>query len=152
MTYFLVKLILSAQVTLTDLPEALPLLRLNINENKSKISSMGGYAIAESLVWGDSTSQILKEEFDIIVLADCVYYEEALDPLVQTLQCFTNTITKKPTMYLTQEMRDSEVQKRLWTKFFEKLNEIFNVEQIPEEEQHKNYRSPDILLFKITKK
>lgn len=67
-----------AQVTLTDLPEALPLLRLNINENKSKIGSMGGYATAESLEWGDSTSEILKEEFNMIVLADCVYYEEVI--------------------------------------------------------------------------
>lgn len=65
----------SAQVTLTDLPEALPLLRLNINENKAKIGSMGGYAIAETLVWGES-SDILDEEFDMIVLADCIYYEE----------------------------------------------------------------------------
>lgn len=63
-------------MTLTDLPEALPLLRLNINENKTKIGSMGGYATAESLVWGDNTSEILKEEFDMIVMADCVYYEE----------------------------------------------------------------------------
>lgn len=39
---------------------------------------MGGYAIAESLVWGDNTSEILKEEFDMIVLADCVYYEEVI--------------------------------------------------------------------------
>lgn len=37
---------------------------------------MGGYAIAESLEWGDSTSEILKEDFDLIFLADCVYYEE----------------------------------------------------------------------------
>lgn len=67
-----------AQVTLSDLPETLPLLRLNINENKTKISSMGGYAIAESLIWGDNTSEILKEEFDMVVLADCVYYEEVI--------------------------------------------------------------------------
>lgn len=65
-----------AQVTLTDLPEALSLLRLNINENKQKVSSMGGYAIAESLVWGDNTSELVKEVFDIVVLADCIYYEE----------------------------------------------------------------------------
>lgn len=58
------------------MPEALPLLRLNITENKSKIGSMGGYAIAESLVWGDNSSEILKEEFDMVVFADCVYYEE----------------------------------------------------------------------------
>lgn len=37
---------------------------------------MGGYATAESLEWGDNSSEILKEEFNMIVLADCVYYEE----------------------------------------------------------------------------
>ncbi|XP_062525226.1 protein N-lysine methyltransferase METTL21D [Bombyx mori] len=67
---------LGAQVTITDLPEALPLIRLNINENKSKIGSMGGYATAESLIWGDQYSEIFNEEYDLIVLADCIYYEE----------------------------------------------------------------------------
>lgn len=37
---------------------------------------MGGYAIAESLIWGDSSSDIHKEEFDLILMADCIYYEE----------------------------------------------------------------------------
>ncbi|XP_063827385.1 protein N-lysine methyltransferase METTL21D-like [Ostrinia nubilalis] len=143
---------LGAQVTLTDLPEALPLLRLNINENKTKIGSMGGYATAESLVWGDSTSEILKEEFDMIVMADCVYYEEAIDPLVQTLQSLNNTMSKKPTIYLTQEMRDSDIQKGLWDTFYEKLTDNFNVEKIPEEQQHANYRSSDITLLRINKK
>ncbi|KAL4711405.1 hypothetical protein ACJJTC_016159 [Scirpophaga incertulas] len=143
---------LGAQVTLTDLPEALPLLRLNINENKSRIGSMGGYAIAESLIWGDTTSEILKEEFDMVVFADCVYYEEAIEPLIQTLQCLINSITKKPTIYLTQEMRDSEIQKDLWTKFYELLMDNFDIQKIPEEQQHCNYRSSDIILLKLTKK
>lgn len=65
-----------AQVTLTDLPETLHLLRLNINENKAKVCSMGGYATAESLVWGDNSSEIFTEVYDVVVLADCVYYEE----------------------------------------------------------------------------
>ncbi|XP_023934853.1 protein N-lysine methyltransferase METTL21D [Bicyclus anynana] len=143
---------LGAQVTLTDLPEALPLLRLNITENKTKIGSMGGYAIAESLVWGDKNSDIHKQEFDMIVLADCVYYEDAIDPLIETLQCLNNTIKKKPTIYLTQELRDSEIQKKLWSDFCEKLAEYFYVEKIPEDQQHVNYRSSDILLLKLTKK
>ncbi|XP_034828438.1 protein N-lysine methyltransferase METTL21D-like [Maniola hyperantus] len=143
---------LGAQVTLTDLPEALPLLRLNIAENKSKIVSMGGYAIAESLVWGDKNSDIHKQEFDMIVLADCVYYEDAINPLLETLQCLNNTIKKRPTIYLTQELRDSEIQKKLWNDFCDKLAELFYVEKIPEEQQHVNYRSSDILLLKITKK
>lgn len=60
------------------MPEALPLLRMNINENKAKIGSIGGYAIAESLVWGDNTSEIHNEEFDIILMADCIYHEEVI--------------------------------------------------------------------------
>ncbi|XP_050667122.1 protein N-lysine methyltransferase METTL21D-like [Leptidea sinapis] len=143
---------LGAQVTLTDLPEALPLLRLNIAENKSKIVSMGGYAIAESLVWGDNNSEIKKQEFDMILLADCVYYEDAIDPLIETLQCLNNIITKKPTIYLTQELRDSDVQKKLWKTFYEKISEYFYIESIPEEQQHINYRSADIVLLKMTKK
>ncbi|XP_026330188.1 protein-lysine methyltransferase METTL21D-like [Hyposmocoma kahamanoa] len=143
---------LGAQVTLSDLPETLPLLRLNINENKTKISSMGGYAIAESLIWGDNTSEILKEEFDMVVLADCVYYEEALEPLIETLKSLTNTFNKKPIIYLTQELRDSEIQKQLWESFHEKISEIFYIEQVPEEQQHANYRSSDIILLRLNKK
>ncbi|XP_013173796.1 PREDICTED: protein-lysine methyltransferase METTL21D-like [Papilio xuthus] len=143
---------LGAQVTLTDLPEALPLLRLNISENKQKIGSMGGYAIAEVLEWGDNNSDIHKQEFDMVVLADCVYYEDAVEPLIQTLQNLNYTILKKPTIYLTQEMRDTEVQKRLWNEFYEKLTDNFHVQKIPEDEQHMNYRSPDIVLLKINRK
>ncbi|CAG4970843.1 unnamed protein product [Parnassius apollo] len=143
---------LGAQVTLTDLPEALPLLRLNISENKQKICSMGGYAIAEVLVWGDNNSEIHKQEFDMVVLADCVYYEDAVEPLLQTLQNLNNKVMKKPTIYLTQELRDTEVQRKLWSEFYEKLTEMFYVEKIPEDEQHINYRSPDIVLLKINKK
>lgn len=77
---------------------------------------------------------------------------QALDPLIQTLQCLTNSILKKPTIYLTQEMRDSDIQKSLWNTFYEKLIEIFHVEKIPEEQQHANYRSSDITLLRINKK
>ncbi|XP_075976476.1 protein N-lysine methyltransferase METTL21D-like [Anticarsia gemmatalis] len=142
---------LGAQVTLTDLPESLPLLRLNINENKAKIGSMGGYAIAESLIWGDNSS-LLDEEFDMVVLADCIYYEEAVDSLFETLNNLNKTSAKKPVIYLTQELRDSDIQKNLWTSFYEKLIDKFEVERIPEEEQHSNYRSPDIVLLRINKK
>lgn len=55
-------------------------------------------------------------------------------------------------MYLTQEMRDSDTQRELWTSFYGKLTDNFNVDKIPEEEQHINYRSADILLLRISKK
>lgn len=55
-------------------------------------------------------------------------------------------------MYLTQEMRDSDTQRELWSSFYGKLTDNFNVDKIPEEEQHINYRSADILLLRISKK
>lgn len=77
---------------------------------------------------------------------------QAVDPLIQTLLSLTNTFSKRPTIYLTQEMRDSEVQKGLWDTFYEKLTDNFDVEKIPEDQQHANYRSSDIILLRITKK
>lgn len=49
---------------------------------------MGGYAIAESLIWGDKNSEIHKQEFDMIVLADCVYYEDVIITLKFVINCF----------------------------------------------------------------
>lgn len=53
---------------------------------------MGGYAIAESLVWGDNSSELVKEVFDTVVLADCIYYEEVSKNTTPTngkMQCRT---------------------------------------------------------------
>lgn len=85
----------------------------------------------------------------------CLYYKyvfQAVEPLLETLKNLNDSILKKPTIYLTQELRDTEIQKRLWNEFYEKLTEMFHVEKIPEEEQHINYRSTDIVLLKINKK
>lgn len=185
MLHIIIYHIFRAQVTLTDLPEALTLLRHNINENKTKIASMGGYALAESFVWGDITSEILMEEFDLILLADCVYYEEVCKPtiidillishfkpqnkdnlqlylllilvkiLFQAVDQLMETLLhlkKNPTIYLTQEIRNSDVQKKIWESFYQKLNDSFYIEQIPEEQHHASYRSSDIILLRITKK
>lgn len=64
---------------------------------------------------------------------------------------FSNA-SKHPVIYLTQEIRGTKLQKNLWISFYEKLTNSFSVEKIPEEEQHLNYQSPDIVLLKMTKK
>lgn len=77
---------------------------------------------------------------------------QALDSLFETLKSLTNTFNKKPTIYLTQELRDSEIQKQLWESFYEKISELFYIEKVPEEQQHVNYRSSDIILLRLKKK
>lgn len=59
---------------LTDLPEALPLLKLNVENNRSNWQNSRGNAEVVPLNWGENT----KINFvpDLILLADCVYYKK----------------------------------------------------------------------------
>jgi len=82
------------KVILTDLPEALEILRLNISRNNA-----GNTASAMPLSWGnaqetESVVSVLLDRVDVdekdgtpplIVAADCVYWESLFDILVDTL-------------------------------------------------------------------
>lgn len=59
---------------MTDLENALPMLEKNIKANEKQWKSLGGVAKAQALEWGKE----VKLNFipDIILLTDCVYYEE----------------------------------------------------------------------------
>jgi Lysine methyltransferase len=76
---------------LTDLPEALPLLKHNISENKSAIVCRGGFAIVEALSWGDLESDLITNTtFDYVLLADCVYYLEVFFFLITVEKAESN--------------------------------------------------------------
>jgi hypothetical protein len=64
----------SACVTMTDLPDVMPLLRKNVDENQAVWSFCGGNISTQVLQWG-SDIQNLKTP-DVLLLADCVYYME----------------------------------------------------------------------------
>ena len=62
---------------LTDLPELLPLLKINRKQNLSNVS---GVLEVQQLTWGN-TQQIQAIQIpDVILLADCIYYGEVGDP------------------------------------------------------------------------
>jgi hypothetical protein len=63
-----------ASVTMTDLPEVMPLLQKNIDVNQSVWNSFGGKVCTQVLQWG-SDLQDWKTP-DVLLLADCVYYIE----------------------------------------------------------------------------
>ena len=64
--------ICSADVTITDLPDFVPLIKMNIEENKALIK---GTTEAAPLTWGQD---IVSNNFHYILLADCIYYEEVI--------------------------------------------------------------------------
>lgn len=53
---------------------------------------------------------------------------------------------------LAQELRDSDVQKNNWQLFLAHIQEFFKVTKIPPAEQNCEYRSPDIILLRLTRR
>ncbi|XP_045168423.2 protein N-lysine methyltransferase METTL21D-like isoform X2 [Mercenaria mercenaria] len=115
-----------AMVTITDLEEFVPLMQLNIDTNKHLCRHP---VQAKELKWGSE----LKREFshvDIVLVADCIYYEESLEPLLKTLDdlCGNDTC-----IYCCYEERTTDNKPELQRKFLHMVEKIFSVKKIPEQ-------------------
>ncbi|KAJ0963314.1 hypothetical protein J5N97_028436 [Dioscorea zingiberensis] len=115
--------ILGARVTLTDLPHVLPNLRFNAESNADIITSRGGSVEVHQLRWGerpDAEALGGAAAFDAILASDVVYYEDLVDPLLETLRWFVNADVVFVMAHL-----------RRWKKrdaaFFRKARKVFEV-------------------------
>lgn len=50
-------------------------------------------------------------------------------------------------IFLSQEERESEKQKKVWNEFLNAFNKYFSVNSVPLDEQHSIYNSADICVF-----
>lgn len=79
--------ILSANVTLTDLPHVLPNLQFNVDTNAAVVAAAGGSLQVSSLRWGEvEDAEHVGREFDLILASDVVYYDDLYEPLLETLR------------------------------------------------------------------
>ncbi|CAG5131101.1 unnamed protein product [Candidula unifasciata] len=140
----LVTACLGARAIVTDLPDFVPLMQYNITENKGKFT---GSCSAEPLRWGDreQMSFLKQSDFphgaDFIVLADCVYYEESLESLVETILYFSSERTH---VYCSFEERDMGNKPELQQKFFQMMRTQFDITKVPLSAQDPDYSSADI--------
>ena len=74
---------LGARVVLTDLDEALPLLRLNARANGALCAHPPAVT---ALAWGDADSARACGEVDLVLASDVVYDPEGYEPLLATLR------------------------------------------------------------------
>ncbi|XP_022165773.1 protein-lysine methyltransferase METTL21D-like [Myzus persicae] len=132
-----------ANVKLTDLPENLPQLQQNVEENTSCIN---GSVQTVALTWGTTFES---EAFDFLLMADCIYYPEVVEALVKTI---TELTTPKTVILICQELRETEKQKNTWKMFLNLFLEHFDVSYVPEEEQHPIFSSSDIIIINAKKK
>ncbi|KAM9645378.1 protein N-lysine methyltransferase METTL21D isoform 2-T2 [Trichechus inunguis] len=86
---------------------------------------------------------------DYILMADCIYYEESLEPLLKTLNDLSGSETCIICCYEQRTMgKNPEIEK----KYFELLQLDFDFEKIPLEKHDEEYRSEDIHILYIRKK
>ncbi|KAM4723787.1 protein N-lysine methyltransferase METTL21D [Anableps anableps] len=137
---------LGAQVIVTDLEDLQSLLNVNIRENQSLIQS--GSISAKVLKWGEDVSEFLPSP-RYILMADCIYYEQSIGPLVETLKQLSGPETSIICCY---EQRTEGVNPEVEMKFFELLQRSFSCEKIPSEKQDPEFSSSDIHILHIRRK
>ncbi|XP_011499833.1 PREDICTED: protein-lysine methyltransferase METTL21D-like [Ceratosolen solmsi marchali] len=139
---------LGAHVVLTDLESVVPMLKKNIIANEKQWRGSGGTAKAQILEWGKKIDLDFKPE--IVLLTDCIYYEESIKPLLDTLENLCNSDNGTYAI-LSQEERETPKQIAIWKDFLTELNNRFKVKIIPISEQHPTFSNFDIHLMKIFK-
>ncbi|XP_041070063.1 protein-lysine methyltransferase METTL21D isoform X1 [Carcharodon carcharias] len=137
--------VLGAHVTVTDLEELQDLLNININDNKHLVT---GSIQAKVLKWGESVKD-LPPDPDYILVADCIYYEQSLEPLLRTMKELTGNSSCILCCY---EERTIGNNPKIEISFFELLQSDFEIEEIPLDRHDEEYRSEDIHILHIKRK
>ncbi|XP_064652156.1 protein N-lysine methyltransferase METTL21D-like [Lineus longissimus] len=134
---------LGASVTITDLEDFIPLMKMNIETNKDLVC---GSVVAKTLKWGQDVTDFGTP--DVLLLADCIYYGESLEPLVSTIKDLSGPETIVLCCY---EERTTGNKPELEKKFFQLIREHFDVDEIPQDQQHPVYHSDDIHIMRFKK-
>jgi protein N-lysine methyltransferase METTL21D len=141
---------LGGNVLITDLEENLELLTFNVDKN-TPVFSLHGSVEVKPLSWSKQSAAALltQQHFDVILLSDCVYYEESLEPLIQTLEVLCDNDSVE--VLIAQELRESKRQLKLFKEFLSKLSKIFTLKEIPYEKHNEEMRSEDIVIYSCRK-
>uniref|UniRef100_UPI00398F6998 protein N-lysine methyltransferase METTL21D n=1 Tax=Pristiophorus japonicus TaxID=55135 RepID=UPI00398F6998 len=137
--------VLGAHVTVTDLEELQDLLNINISENKRLVT---GSIQAKVLKWGETVKD-LPHDPDYILMADCIYYEQSLEPLLRTMMELAGN---KTCIICCYEERTMGNNPKIENRFFELLQTDFEIDEIPLDRQDEEYKSEDIHILHIKRK
>ena len=142
-------------MTLTDLPEYIPLLEKNIELNSGGIPR--DFVKSKSLRWGEEINQNERTvlETDLVLVSDCIYYEASLDPLLSTLKAVTEASPKALILICYEDRSSSsEVKEKIQRRFFELVEaaDLWSVRHYGLAECHPEFASEDIHVIGLQKK
>ncbi|KAL6739552.1 hypothetical protein Aduo_012991 [Ancylostoma duodenale] len=133
---------LGADVIITDLPSRLPLISENYEANRLHCS---GSVTVEALDWSCPGTL---PDVDLLVLVDCIYYLDSIDPLIKTL-----TSCKAKEVLCIYEKRDIGEPVIAQKVFVEKIVSFYEVQNVPDSDLHPDYSDCDeIAVIKLVRK
>ena len=135
-------------MTLTDLPELMPLLRHNIVLNSSGIRDSGGLATEAELRWGSPVPAELVGP-ELVILSDCVFEEPAIPLLMHTLEQMCNSHT---TVLCAIEQREHPANRAAELAFNNAAAQQFVIERLGHEEQDPDYVCDEIVVLRMRTK
>ena len=127
--------LLGADVTATDIPAVLPILKKNVKRNFSRISDAytarygaPGKIKPAQLCWGNKAqiAAVAKSPFDLVVIADVVYLEEHVRLLLETAHAVTSDAS---VVVLGYRMRQEEAHAMFWAE----IGGYFEVKRVGEQ-------------------
>jgi len=139
---------LGAHVTLTDLPDALPLLQRNAQLNEAAINQKQGSVRVLPLEW-EKPEQLPPDadECDLVLGADLVYQREGrqLDALCQALHTLFARTTRPCVLLLAHKARHAALDTALAEALRERAG--LTLTEIPRQDHHQEFCSPSIKCF-----
>ncbi|CAI5446973.1 unnamed protein product [Caenorhabditis angaria] len=126
------------KVIASDLENQINLLNRNIKANN--LSNIESRAL-------DWTKDAPPRNLDLLLAVDCIYYLSSIFPLIDFLK---NSDAKE--ILIVSEKRDIGEASRAQNLFFEKIEEFFNVINVPKCEFDKHFYADDIIFVNLIKK
>eukprot|EP00026_Physarum_polycephalum_P014951 Phypoly_transcript_15522.p1 GENE.Phypoly_transcript_15522~~Phypoly_transcript_15522.p1 ORF type:complete len:233 (+),score=21.87 Phypoly_transcript_15522:124-822(+) len=131
---------LGATITVTDIPELVPVMETNIKLNNCT------RATAKALSWGEDADTVTAlSNPDYVVLCDCVYSEANVVALATTLNQICGPDTQ---VYSASELRNQDV----YELFLTEVSKYFNKVRIEKTDLPKLDEVENINVFVLTKK
>ena len=111
------KLIPHSQVLITDVSDAERLVKRNISANKPAKRSNAKFQVLDWTT--DLPSNIAKQRYDVVLVADCIYNEDSIPALVKTLSSLGSSSPDVLIIVATKTRHSSEA---MFFKLMESAN------------------------------
>lgn len=120
-------------VQITDMPTMLPLMRRNI-----ALNNLQDHVEALEYSWGNARPEGIPEWPDVVLAADCVYFEPAFPLLLQTLR---DLIGPQTVCYFCFKRR-----RRADLHFLKAARKVFLVEDVADDPDREGYVRENVYL------